>query len=83
MGSHASDDNIYLLGRDEAETERYVFLLKAILSRFYGKSGSEQNHLPLLLEVTRHSTALPIPIPTLLDVSTFFIIIRVPLHSTQ
>lgn len=26
MGSHASDENIYLLGRDEAETERYVFL---------------------------------------------------------
>ncbi|OKP02376.1 hypothetical protein PENSUB_7140 [Penicillium subrubescens] len=22
MGSHSSDDNIYLLGRDEAETER-------------------------------------------------------------
>lgn len=32
MGSHASDENIYLLGRDEAETERYVFLLDVLYS---------------------------------------------------
>lgn len=35
MGTHHSDDNIYLLGRDEAETERYASLLKAILSRLH------------------------------------------------
>jgi hypothetical protein len=32
MGSHASDDKIYLLGRDEAETERYVSSLRVLIS---------------------------------------------------
>lgn len=48
MEAHVSDDNIYLLGRDEAETERYVFLLKAIFSWLHSKSGKEHitTHFP-------------------------------------
>lgn len=49
MGSHTSDENIYLLGRDEAETERYVplSLMFALLEPAFNCKTRE----PLLLEV--------------------------------
>lgn len=53
MGSHTSDENIYLLARDEAETERYVPLaLKCALLEL---AFNRETRKPLPLEVTPFS----------------------------
>ncbi|CEO61059.1 hypothetical protein PMG11_05436 [Penicillium brasilianum] len=45
MGSHASDEKIYLLGRDEAETERYVFSMKFSTQRIKSRDTHEEKIL--------------------------------------
>ena len=53
MGSHTSDENIYLLARDEAETERYVPL--ALKCALLEPAFNRETRKPLPLEVTPFS----------------------------
>jgi hypothetical protein len=57
MGSHTPDENIYLLARDEAETERYVplSLKRALLEPAFNRETRKQ----LPLEVTPFNGVSP------------------------